>query len=609
MPAIRNVAAAAMAVVAVVKATEVFLPPCLDPFQPFVYSGCYAEASGTQILPYRSPAQSSDMTVEKCVAECKGNGYRYAGLVYYGVCYCGQTVNGAATEETSCSLPCNGDNTETCGGNGAFSIYQDPTFQPVDSVTIEDYDSLGCWTDESSLGRALTYRQNQVDGSSMTTESCLQACKSGGFPFAGTQYGGECYCGVVIGNGTFSAPAEECNMPCNGNSDEICGGRSRLNLFAADELLSLEPCGYVPPVVSSSSSVAPEPTTTTTVEPEPTSSEEPTTTSECTTTSTTTSTTAPPPTSTTAPPTTSKPPTTTSGSTSTTKTTSSICTTTTVVPPTCEYKCGKWCSNPIPSWGGNANDCKAAFSSCTLQVASCFKQAGFPDVLECFNFGSWCSDVEKYCRSTPSGSKSSFCGRNPPKHPNPPKSVTSTITVPCAVATSTRPATTTSQAPIPTPTNICKQPTNSYYGYAPGKPVAGIELPIVTCNDLADQYHAGYPFKLYNEPSSRNCKKYTRPQCNNACADACKEQYEDCIDVYAETCRRNTGFGGFSWPRAKPRSAKFASDSLSEVEKRTFGWTDNYNGAVNKCKAQYNDCLTVNKQVSVTGKCPSFGRL
>ncbi|KAK3990553.1 WSC domain-containing protein [Cladorrhinum sp. PSN332] len=591
MPTIRNVAAAAMAVVSVVKATEVFLPPCLDPFQPFVYSGCHAEASGTQILPYRSPAQSNDMTVEKCVAECKGNGYRYAGLVYYGVCYCGQTVNGAATDETSCNLPCNGDNTETCGGNGAFSIYQDPTFQPVEDVTIEDYDPLGCWTDDSSVGRALSYRQDQVEGSSMTTESCLHACKDGGFPFAGTEYGGECWCGVVIGNGTYSAPAFECDMPCNGNSDQTCGGRSRLNLYAADELLSLEPCGYVPPVVSSSS-VAPEPTTVSTLEPEPTttSTQEPE--------PTTTSTTAPP--ATTAPPTTTVAPTT-SKPTSTTKTTSSICTTTTVVPPTCEYKCGKWCSSPIPSWG-NSNDCKAAFSNCYLQVASCFKQAGFPEVLECFNFGAWCSDVDKYCRSTPGGSKGGFCGRNPPKHPNPPKGVTSTITVPCAAPTSTKPATTTTQAPIPTPTNICKQPSNSKHGYGPGKPVAGIELPVVTCNDLADQFNAGYPFKLYNQPISRNCKKYTRSGCTNACADACKEQYEDCIDVYAESCRKN---------KNKPRSAKFASDSLSEVEKRTFGWgwTDNYSNAVNKCKAQYSDCLSVNKYVTVSGKCPKFGQL
>ncbi|KAL1835944.1 hypothetical protein VTJ49DRAFT_5849 [Mycothermus thermophilus] len=104
---------AAAALVARVRATEVFLPPCLDPFQPFVYSGCFAEAQGTQILPYRSPATPDDMTVEKCVAECKGNGYRYAGLVYYGVCYCGQTqdsVDGSTMTTEKCLDACRAGN-------------------------------------------------------------------------------------------------------------------------------------------------------------------------------------------------------------------------------------------------------------------------------------------------------------------------------------------------------------------------------------------------------------------------------------------------------------------------------------------------------------------
>ena len=183
-------AVAAVALVGYVQATEVHLPSCLDPFQPFVYSGCYQDTGSPQILPYRSDASSDDMTVEKCVAECKGNGYRYAGLVYYGVCYCGQTVSGPAVDEAQCSFPCNGNKTEMCGANNIFSVYQDPTFLPVDSTTIADYAPLGCWTDDSSLGRALSYRQNQVDSASMTTETCLQACKAGGFPFAGTEYSG-----------------------------------------------------------------------------------------------------------------------------------------------------------------------------------------------------------------------------------------------------------------------------------------------------------------------------------------------------------------------------------------------------------------------------------
>lgn len=191
MAALRTMAAAmaAAALVGVTHATERPLPPCLDPFQPFVYSGCFQEGSA-QILPFRSDEPSDTMTVEKCVAECKGNGYRYAGLVYYGNCYCGQTVNGLQVTEDKCTFPCNGNKTETCGGDKTFSVYQDPTFEPIEDVTIQDYDPLGCWTDSSNLGRALVYRQDQVAGATLTTEKCLQACRDGGFPFAGVEYGG-----------------------------------------------------------------------------------------------------------------------------------------------------------------------------------------------------------------------------------------------------------------------------------------------------------------------------------------------------------------------------------------------------------------------------------
>ncbi|KAK4157999.1 WSC domain-containing protein [Chaetomidium leptoderma] len=562
MAALRTMAAAmaAVALVRHVQATEVPLPPCLDPFRPFVYSGCFQDSGNPQILPYRSPAPPDDMTVEKCMAECKGNGYRYAGLVYYGVCYCGSTVNGPEVEESQCNLPCKGNSSQTCGGDNIFSVYTDPTF-PIEDVTVEDYDSLGCWTDDSSMGRALTYRQDKVDGATLTTEKCLLACRDGGFPFAGTEFGGECYCGVVIGNGTFAAPAGECDMACNGDSSQTCGGRGRLNLFVSDELQSLEPCGYEPPV-SSSSVVPPTSTSTSSVQ-----------------------TTSPPITSTT-----TQPPITT--------TSSSACVSTTVVPPTCEYKCGKWCSSPLPDWQ-DAKTCKGAWSHCTLQVASCFKHAGWPDVLNCFDFGEWCADVSKYCDTKPSGGcrKSDFWGKKPPRGgAQPPKTITVTTT--CAPATSTKPATSsTTKIPVPTPTNICQQPTSWLHGYGPGKPVGGIEMPVVTCNDLAEDW-PNYPFKQYNDIESRKCVKYQRHQCPNACADACKEQYDDCVDVYAQGCKLK--------PKRRAEEQSYF-EFAGSIEKRTFKWQDSWGVAIVKCKAQYADCLWTNKGVTGSGKCPKYG--
>jgi len=49
----------------------------------------------------------------------------------------------------------------------------------------------------------------------------------------GTEYSGECWCGNTIMNGGGPAPDGNayCNMPCNGNASEICGGPNRLTFY------------------------------------------------------------------------------------------------------------------------------------------------------------------------------------------------------------------------------------------------------------------------------------------------------------------------------------------------------------------------------------------
>ena len=144
---------------------------------------------------------------------------------------------------------------------------------------------MGCWTDQLSLGRAV-YFQQELDGSTLTTELCLgtwychttfftwvglivrllvrikailsqlqsiQASKSSPYPptlstsladtlrslflFTLTNNLSRCYCGVVLGNGTSQVDDSFCQMPCNGNSSEMCGGAQHLNLYVADDLM------------------------------------------------------------------------------------------------------------------------------------------------------------------------------------------------------------------------------------------------------------------------------------------------------------------------------------------------------------------------------------
>jgi hypothetical protein len=128
-----------------------------------------------------------------------------------------------------------------------------------------------------------------------------------------------------IGNGSVPIDSSQCNMACKGNSSETCGGSSMLNLYVASDLESTQACGYLPPPAPSSSSTL----------------------------------------------------------------TPSLCTSTSVASPTpnCEYKCGSWCSSPLPSFT-DAVSCKTAASNCAVQLASCFLNAGYPDSLNCFKYAS-----------------------------------------------------------------------------------------------------------------------------------------------------------------------------------------------------------------------------
>jgi hypothetical protein len=56
----------------VVRNGEPAKPACTTPFQPFVYAGCFSDPSSPQGLLYTSGLPTQNMTVEICVAFCKG---------------------------------------------------------------------------------------------------------------------------------------------------------------------------------------------------------------------------------------------------------------------------------------------------------------------------------------------------------------------------------------------------------------------------------------------------------------------------------------------------------------------------------------------------------
>ncbi|RDW71276.1 hypothetical protein BP6252_07839 [Coleophoma cylindrospora] len=618
-------------------------PSCTQ-FTPYVYSGCFHDPIISKSLLYKwDAADTSNMTVAQCTAFCKGNDYRYAGLEYYGQCFCGASVVGYAIDESNCNFPCSGNSSEACGAGDIMSIYSDPTFPTVSLSLINDYKYMGCYSDLALAGRTLNWRQDQLPEPTMTVEGCLAACKAGGYGFAGVEYSQECYCSVVMGNGTLLLDESQCNMPCTGDSSEMCGGSRTLNLYVALDLESSEPCtgGSAPPSASSSTVSSSYPSSTpiysttststtstdtysttstsssttstsssTTSTSSSTTSTSSSTTSTSSTTSSTTSTSSPTtypttsptsskpvttpttyPTTSTTSTTSSKPVTTPPTTTIATSTTASLCTTTVTISPTptCEYQCGGWCSAPMPDFSDKTS-CSTAAEWVAVQVASCFVQAGWPASLQCFDFAGWASSIKTYCSSAcPGGncSKGSCKKQYPPSGPAAPSSTVTTSVYTCAPAkpTTTSFTTTTSattSVPVPTNSNICTQPSNSRYGYSGSSPVGNVPMPCLTCNNLKSDFNAGNVFKLYTHPDTTKCGSYKKPSCASACQDSCDAQYASCKTTYANSCSSNSFWA--IW----------------------FGGADSYSSATTKCTQQWNDCYSANKYTTGASRCGSW---
>jgi hypothetical protein len=144
-------------------------------------------------------------------------------------------------------MPCYGNSSETCGGPNRLDVYDYnnaiaslPTSTSSSSSaaatstgTPSGWKALGCYND--TVGdRTLSTEIYSIPGASMTVELCLAACLAQSFSLAGLEYAGECYCDNSLHNG--GGPAVDgnagCDMACNGNSAETCGGPNRLDMYS-----------------------------------------------------------------------------------------------------------------------------------------------------------------------------------------------------------------------------------------------------------------------------------------------------------------------------------------------------------------------------------------
>lgn len=181
--------------------------------------GCFGDDVNARALSNRI---SDVTTVEACISACRSLGYRISGIEYTYQCFCDNYITSAPITESRCAqYSCQGNSTETCGGDNALQVYSfnsslsSPTTQSTSTSMMATPDSsstrtsilsnpsatsttittstpnplitgntppaiyIGCFSD-SVDNRALT-RYNDVG----TVEACVTQCQSAGFSLAG----------------------------------------------------------------------------------------------------------------------------------------------------------------------------------------------------------------------------------------------------------------------------------------------------------------------------------------------------------------------------------------------------------------------------------------
>lgn len=217
--------------------------------------------------------QMSNMTIEGCVSSCANRGFNYAGLEYGSECWCSKAAPvGSAAPASDCNVRCSGDQWSFCGGGYRMNVYRSPaaptttsavptgTPTPIAASALPTgWSTLGCHVDNGS-NRVLN--SGATSSNNLTIPSCIASCSAKGLPYAGVEYGQECWCGS-----TFSAnPASDgCTSRCGGDSGTVCGGGYRINVFQNDALVpksTSAPASSSSSTPSSSSSTSVRPSTT-----------------------------------------------------------------------------------------------------------------------------------------------------------------------------------------------------------------------------------------------------------------------------------------------------------------------------------------------------------
>lgn len=96
-----------------------------------------------------------------------------------------------------------------------------------------EYKYVGCFEDDAN--RALRDAQLLSVPGGMTSNVCIDYCRTQGFSIAGMEYAAQCFCGNTLLN-SHTIDESQCNMICTGDPTNatMCGGPWALSIWSLD---------------------------------------------------------------------------------------------------------------------------------------------------------------------------------------------------------------------------------------------------------------------------------------------------------------------------------------------------------------------------------------
>merc|ERR1711884_899357 len=169
---------------------------------------------------------STTNTPEECIISCNATGFAYAGLQDGKRCVC-MNEPPTAKADDNCNTPCPGNANFSCGGTWTMDLHQNPAYHSTNLTYI------GCFKNTFNDLDRMLFEGTYNNFRNNTPDWCVAYCTSGGFDYAGLQYGSQCICTNSGPQGT--SDAGQCTYGCAGDSSvKMCGGLGYINIFHTD---------------------------------------------------------------------------------------------------------------------------------------------------------------------------------------------------------------------------------------------------------------------------------------------------------------------------------------------------------------------------------------